>query len=124
MEKTFSSILGVGLMLLTLSGFTKSKKPKHLLCLMNVDTQHSALRLPLTMALLYAGSQQAPLKSTRAILSFVGAFYLAMGAAGVIDKSVSGALPSKLTNFDLVYHFGVGALALWLGGRSGRMMKQ
>jgi hypothetical protein len=91
---------------------------------MNVDTQHSMLRIPLTLALLYAGSQQTSLKDTRGILTFVGVFYLAVGAAGSIDRRLGGMLPSRLTGFDLVYHFGVGALALWLGGRSGRMMKQ
>lgn len=123
MEKVFSSILGVGLLVLTTSGLAKRKFPKRLLGLMNVDTQHSVLRVSLTSALLYAGSRQTPLKSTRAILSFVGVFYIAMGVVGSIDKKVGGTLPSKLTNFDVGYHLGVGALALWLGRRSGRMMK-
>jgi len=123
MERTFSSKLGVGLALLTFSGFVKSKTPKHLLGLMNVDTQHSMLRVPLTMALLYAGSNQSTLKNTRAILTGIGIFYFAIGAIGYKDKSVGGVLPSKLTNFDLIYHFGVGASALWLGSRSGRMVK-
>lgn len=123
MEKSFSSFLGTSLSLLTVSGFARRKVPKHLFGLMNVDTQHSALRLPLTLALLYAGSRQSSLKSTRAILSFVGLFYLAMGTAGYANRSVNGMLPSKLTKFDLAYHFGVGAVALWLGCRSGRMIK-
>jgi hypothetical protein len=125
MEKTFSFILSFGLAMLTLSGFTMQhkKRPKHLLGLMNVDRQHSVLRVPLTLSLLYAGSQRASLKDTRAILSFIGVFYLTMGVVGCFDRKVGGALPSKLTNFDLVYHFGTGALALWLGVRSGRMIK-
>lgn len=123
MEKTFASKFGAGLTILTLAGFTKSSRPKHLFGLMNVDTQHSLLRIPLTLALLHAASQQVPLRGTRAILSFIGGFYIAIGFVGMADKSAGGMLPSRLTNFDLVYHFGVGALALWLGGRSGRMMK-
>lgn len=122
MEKLFSIILGMGLSVLTASGFAKRTFPKHFLG-MNVDTQHSVLRVPLTLALLYAGSSQAPLKTTRAILSFVGVFYLAMGAVGSINKSVGGTLPSKMTNSDIGYHLGVGALAVWLGTRRGRMIK-
>lgn len=124
MEKLFSTMLGGGLSVLTISGFAIRKPPKHFLGLMNVDTQHSALRVPLTLALLYAGSKHAPLKATRRILSFVGVFYLAVGAIGSVDKSAGGTLPSRLTNFDIGYHFGVGAFALWLGSRSGRMVKQ
>lgn len=123
MEKKFSTFVGAGLVLLTFSGFIKDDRPKHLFGLMNVDEQHSLLRIPLTLALLYAGSSQSTLKDTRTILSAVGVFYIVMGAVGSIDRKVGGTLPSKLTNFDLVYHFVVGAFALWLGARSGRMLK-
>jgi hypothetical protein len=123
MERKFSLILGSGLALLALSGFVKQKKPKHLAGIMNVDTEHSVLRLPLSLLLLLASSVQTPLRKTRNVLSFVGLFYIAMGSVGLADKSVGGTLPSKQTNFDLAYHFGVGALVLWLGMRSGRMMK-
>lgn len=123
MEKLFSTTLGAGLTVLMFAGFVKNDKPKHFLGLMNVDTQHSVLRVPLTLALLYAGSSQSPLQNTRRVLSFIGLFYIAMGAIGSVDRKVGGTLPSKLTNFDLVYHFVVGAAALWLGSRSGRMMR-
>jgi hypothetical protein len=123
MEKRLSLFLASALAFLSVSGFVKRKKPKHLAGLMNVDTQHSVIRLPLTLALLSAGSSQASLRKTRAILSLVGAVYLVMGTAGLIDKRVGGLLPSKQTNFDLVYHFGVGMLVLWMGTRSGKMMK-
>lgn len=123
MEKNFSTMLGVGLALLMSAGFLKHEKPKRLLGLMNVDTQHSILRIPTTLALLYAGAHQTPLKNTRTILSFTGLLYLVIGTIGSVDKKAGGALPSKLTNFDLVYHFVVGASALWLGNRKGRMMK-
>lgn len=123
MEKLFSTMLGAVLAMLTLAGFVKHDEPKHLLGLMNIDTRHSMLRVPLTLALLYGGSSHSTLKRTRKILSFVGMFYLAVGAAGSIDKKVGCILPSKLTNFDLLYHFKVGSAALWLGSRSGRMMK-
>jgi hypothetical protein len=124
MEKTFSTMLGCGLALLTLAGFTKRKKPKYFLGLMNVDTQHSLLRIPLTASLLYAGSRQAPLTGTRQVLTFVGKFYLAVGLIGSADRSLGRLLPSKLTNFDIGYHFGVGTVALWQGKRSGRMMRR
>lgn len=124
MEKKFSTILGVGLALLMSAGFAKNEKPKHFLGLMNVDTQHSILRIPTTLALLYAGSRHASLKDTRSILTFAGLLYLAIGSIGEIDRRAGGALPSKLTGFDLVYHFVAGASALWLGKRSGRMMKE
>jgi hypothetical protein len=123
MEKVFSLGLGIALSALTMSGFAQRNPPKRFLGLMNVDTQHSVLRIPLTAALLYAASSKSTLKDTRSILTGVGVFYLAMGAVGTIDKSVGGTLPSRLTNFDIVYHFGVGGMALWLGSRSGRMMK-
>jgi hypothetical protein len=123
MEKNFSTMLGVGLAVLMSAGFVKSEKPKRLLHLMNVDAQHSVVRAPLTLLSLYGGSRHASLRETRAILSLIGLFYLAMSAAGCIDRKAGGILPSKLTNFDLLYHFTVGASALWLGSRSGRMMK-
>lgn len=123
MEKLFSLVLSFGLFILTASGFIKCKRPKHLFGLMNVDTQHSVIRVPLTLTLLYAGSNHTSLRSTRTILSSIGLFYLIVGATGCVDKKVGGLLPSKLTNFDIVYHFTVGISALWLGSRSGRMMK-
>ena len=123
MEKSFSTMLGVGLAVLMSAGFVKSEKPKRLLHLMNVDAQHSVLRMPLTLLSLYGGSRHASLKETRAILSLIGLFYLVMGATGCMDRKAGGILPSRLTNFDLLYHFAVGASALWLGSRSGRMMK-
>lgn len=124
MEKNFSTALGIGLALLMAAGFAKNKKPKHFLGLMNVDTQHSILRIPTTLASLYAGSRPTSLKDTRTILSLVGLLYLAIGTVGSMDRRAGGALPSKLTGFDLLYHFTVGASALWLGSRSGRMMKE
>lgn len=124
MEKNFSTILGAGLTLLMVAGFAKSEKPKHLLGLMNVDTRHSVLRIPTTLALLYASSHHTPLKSTRTVLSLTGLLYLVIGTIGSMDKKAGGLLPSRLTNFDLVYHFVVGASALWLGSRSGRMMQE
>lgn len=123
MEKKFSTALGLGLAVLMSAGFIKTKKPKHFLGLMNIDTQHSTLRVPVTAALLYAGSRRASLKDTRTILALTGLLYLAIGAIGTVDKKAGGTLPSKLTNFDLAYHFVVGVSALWLGRRSGRMMK-
>ena len=124
MEKNFAKILGAGLALLMSVGLLKSKKPKRLLGLMNIDTQHSILRMPTTLVLLYASSRHASLKDTRTILSLTGLLYLTIGAIGSIDRKAAGTLPSKLTDFDLVYHFVVGASALWLGSRSGRMMKE
>lgn len=120
MEKLFSLSLGITLGVLTLVGFIPGTK--HFLKLMNTDTSHSALRVPLTAALLYAGTQ-TDLRATRTILLGVGFFYIAIGTAGLIDKKVGGALPSGLTKFDVLYHLAVGAEALWFGGRPGRMMK-
>jgi hypothetical protein len=93
MEKRFSKMLGGGLAMLTLVGFILPTRRKRFLGLMNVDSTHSVL------------------------------FYIAMGTAGLSDRKVGGALPSGLTNFDIVYHFAVGGAAIWLGSRSGRMMK-
>ena len=124
MEKKFSIKLGLGLALLMVAGFAKSEKPKHLLGLMNVDTQHSVLRIPTTLALLYAGSRHASLKDTRTILSLTSVLYLIIGTIGSMDRKAGGMLPSKLTKFDLAYHFVTGTVALWLGRRSGRMMRE
>jgi hypothetical protein len=119
-EKFVSVKLGVTLVILTLAGFTNTR---HLFRLLNVDANHSYLRIPLTAALLYAGSPAARLKTTRQILLSVGVFYFAIGAIGSADRKVGGLLPSKLTNFDIFYHFAVGAGAVWLGARPGRMVK-
>lgn len=123
MEKKFSSTLAIGLTLLAASGLVMRKKPKHAAGLMNVDMQHSVLRLPLILLLTYGSSRPVSLRDTRTILAFVGLFYLVIGSAGTFDRRLDGMLPSKLTKFDLVYHFAVGAAALWLGRRNGRMMK-
>jgi hypothetical protein len=123
MEKRFSKMLGGGLAMLTLVGFILPTRRKRFLGLMNVDSTHSVLRVPLTAALLYAASERSDLKLTRSALLGTGLFYIAMGTAGLSDRKVGGALPSGLTNFDIVYHFAVGGAAIWLGSRSGRMMK-
>jgi hypothetical protein len=120
MEKMLSMNLGITLIFLTVAGFLTDTK--HLMKLMNIDTSHSILRIPLILALLYGGSK-ADLDMTRLILLGVGGFYLAMGTAGLVDKKVGGTLPSGLTKFDIFYHFVVGAEAVWLGARPGRMTK-
>jgi hypothetical protein len=121
MEKQMSLSLGCTLVLLTLAGYVLDKK--HLLRIMNIDESHSMMRTPLTLALLYAGTQ-AELKTTRKILLGVGLFYVCMGTAGLADKRVGGILPSGLTNFDIIYHFAVGGGAIWMGSRPGRMMRE
>lgn len=121
MEKQMSLSLGATLVLLTIAGFFL--KQRHLIKLMNIDSTHSMLRVPLTVALLYGGTT-TDLKTTRKILLAVGIFYVFMGASGKMGKKVGSLLPSGLTNFDIVYHFVVGAGAIWMGSRSGRMMKQ
>jgi hypothetical protein len=120
MEKLASMSFGLTLVLLVLAGFVLDNK--HLLKLMNVDVSHSILRIPLAVLLLYGGSK-ASLETTRMILLGVGIFYMIMGATGLADRKVGGALPSGLTDFDIAYHFVVGAGAIWLGARPGRMMK-
>jgi hypothetical protein len=123
MEKIFSKMLSRGLLTLTLAGFAPVRRPKRLFGLMNVDTSHSLLRVPLTLALLYGESKKSDLKITRTILAGIGIFYLAVGTAGTADKKIGGTLPSGLTGFDKFYHLIVGSVAFWLGTRSGRMLK-
>jgi hypothetical protein len=120
MEKPLSLSLGVTLAFLTLAGFVLDTK--QLMKLMNIDVSHSMLRVPLT-ALLLCGGTKTRLDTTRSILLGVGIFYVFMGSAGLADKKVFGLLPSRLTNFDIVYHFAVGAGAIWMGSRSGRMLR-
>jgi small-conductance mechanosensitive channel len=120
MEKGLSLTLGTTLSVLAIAGFVMPKK--HFVRLMNVDVNHSVLRVPLTLALLYAGTH-ADLKVTRKILCGIGVFYVCVGSAGLADKRVGGLLPSGLTSFDIVYHFAVGLGAIWMGNRPGRMLK-
>jgi hypothetical protein len=119
MEKPISLTLGTGLGLLALAGIIQ--KRKHLFGVMNVDTTHSIIRTPLASLLLWGA--RGNLKTTRRILFGTGLFYILIGIIGTQDKKVAGLLPSKLTRFDIVYHFAVGAAAIWLGTRRGRMMK-
>jgi hypothetical protein len=123
MEKATLNIIAKVLEVLIAAGFLQRKQPKRLLKMMNIDTSHSVIRVPLLLASLYGGSTKSDIKAARYMLTAVGAVYVAMGAAGAADKKVGGALPSRLTNFDIVYHFAVGGAALWLGTRAGRMMK-
>jgi hypothetical protein len=125
MEKLLSAFLGIFLVILALMGLGKTNSHRshaRAFGLMNVDKNHSILRIPLAAALLY-GSSQASVKDARGILSKVGIFYIGMGTAGLVDKRVGGLLPSGLSRFDIVYHFVVGVKALWMGGRPGRMLK-
>ncbi|GAC1373357.1 MAG: hypothetical protein NVSMB39_7730 [Candidatus Saccharimonadales bacterium] len=117
MEKQVSLTLGGVLAGLAVAGLTHDKKPKHAMDLMNVDPAHSFIRVPVVGALLYGGAPTTPAKVTRGILSGTGLLYLAIGAAGLFDRQVGGLLPSKLTNFDLVYHLAAGLGLLALGSR-------
>ena len=117
MEKQVSLSLAGILAGLAVAGFTHRNKPKHAMGVMNADTNHSLLRVPLTGALLYGGNPKTSPKLTRGILTGVGLLYLGIGAAGLFDRKVGGILPSKLTNFDLAYHFLVGLGMLALGSR-------
>src|SRR4051812_23852516 len=99
MERTFSRILGGGLAALTLAGFVLDRKPKRWLGVMNVDTGHSVLRVPLTIALLSGSTKRTRIKTVRRILTGVGGFYIVMGILGLADDDAGGVLPSKLTPF-------------------------
>ena len=120
MEKQVSLGLGITLSALAVAGFVQ--KEKHVIGLMNVDTNHSMIRIPVA-ALLFYGSQ-SNLKATRGVLTATGVIYLLIGAAGIVDRKVGGVLPSKLTGFDLVYHFAVGIPTLLLGLQTGRIIKR
>jgi hypothetical protein len=123
MEKQFSQFSSALLLLLTAIGFMIPGVKKRFLGLMNVDTTHSIIRTPLTLALLYGASDKSTVKATRSILLGMGIFYIGVGTAGLTNRKLYGLLPSGLTSFDLGYHFTVGVSAIWLGCRSGRMMK-
>lgn len=118
MEKSMAVILGMALTGLAAAGFVKHNK--HLLG-MNVDTNHSLIRTPVAATLLL--SEKGDVRTTRNVLTGTGIMYMAIGAIGLIDRKIGGLLPSKLTNFDFIYHFSVGAAALWMGLRPGRMVK-
>ncbi|MDN5275857.1 MAG: hypothetical protein JWN33_506 [Candidatus Saccharibacteria bacterium] len=119
MEKPMSSTLSLLLWVLAFLGFIKKKK--HVAGLMNIDTSHSIIRLPIA-SLLLLGSK-SDVKTARNILLGSGLIYVLIGTAGTINRKAFGLLPSKLTGFDLVYHFVVGAAAIYMGTRSGRMLK-
>lgn len=120
MEKSLSLFFAGLLSKLALAGLVK--RNKQLYGLMNIDENHSLIRLPVIALLSYAGTMGS-LSTARKILTCVGAIYLAIGGAGLIDKRVGGVLPSGLTKFDLPYHLVTGAFLVWMGMRPGRMMK-
>jgi hypothetical protein len=117
MEKQLSLSLAGIITALAVAGLTHRTKPKHLMGAMNVDTAHSLIRLPVLGALLYGGNPKTSSRVTRGILKGVGLMYLAIGTAGLFDRKAGGLLPSKLTNFDLAYHFAVGLGVLGLSSR-------
>ena len=119
MEKRVSFVLGATLAVLALAGFVKEKK--QVAGIMNVDIAHSALRVPVATALMLGAFSR--LGITRKILLDTGIIYFVIGMLGVLDKKVYGLLPSRLSRFDLVYHYTVGAFVTWLGVRPGRMMR-
>jgi hypothetical protein len=98
------------------------KEKKQVAGMMNVDTAHSAIRVPVATALILGAFSR--LSITRKILLDTGIVYLVIGMLGVLDKRVYGLLPSKLTRFDLVYHYIIGTLVTWLGIRPGRMIRK
>jgi hypothetical protein len=120
-EKYFSNMIGKLLLVLALYGALPGERTKRFLGLMNTDSQHSIIRIPTTLALLYAGKEESDLATTRTVLTAFGGLCVAIGSVGLVSKRVGGALPSGLTNFDIAYHFGLGFTALWLGRRPGRM---
>lgn len=121
MEKTVSGAIGSLLVFLASTGFIK--RHKHLMGLMNVDTNHSMLRIPISALMYYASSSASSLKNTRSLLLGGGLLYVLIGGAGLLDRRIKGFLPSGLTKFDYAYHFGTGAVMIYLGSRKGRMLK-
>jgi hypothetical protein len=118
MEKPYALTLSSLLSLLAAAGFIKNNKT---FIGMNVDKSHSLIRIPVT--LLTLASTRGTTASTRTALKGVGILYLLIGCAGLFNKRLGGVLPAGLTKFDYVYHFLSGALTLWMGSRSGRMLK-
>ena len=123
MEKLSLKLGAKLLMILAADGFIRKQSPKHFMGLMNTDVAHSIIRVPVVLAALMGSLPKNDVKTSRAVLTGVGVFYLVIGTVGLADRKLGGALPSKLTGFDIVYHFVAGAAALWLGTRPGRMMK-
>lgn len=123
MEKLSLKLGAKLLMILAVDGFVRKRQPKHFMGLMNTDVAHSIIRVPVVLAALMGSLPKHDIKTSRAVLTGVGVLYLAIGTAGLADRKLGGALPSRLTWFDIAYHFAAGAAALWLGTRPGRMMK-
>lgn len=118
MEKSYAIALSSLLSVLSVAGFIRDKNK---FMGMNVDKTHSLIRVPV-MILTLASTRKTTI-STRAALRGVGILYLLIGAAGLFNKRLGGILPSGLNRFDYVYHFMSGASTLWMGARSGRMLK-
>lgn len=89
----------------------------HLFGLMNVDMMLDLLRVVLVVALVYAAFVSRAASTVAGVLLFVGILYLAMGVAGLFDKTMMAMLPAGLTGFDVVFHLLLGVVATWAGLR-------
>ncbi|HEY5806045.1 MAG TPA: hypothetical protein VIS56_01500 [Candidatus Saccharimonadales bacterium] len=116
-QKRLAQILGVIAALLALLGFFVTDG--HLFKLMNADTALDILRVPLALALLYAGFSSNNANTIRDILMFTGVAYVTIAILGLLNSELWGLAPSGLTGFDVIFHLLAGILAI-ATARSGR----
>jgi hypothetical protein len=86
----------------------------HILGLLNVDFFVDVTYLLCAGACLFVGSTDSSTRAVRGVLLAVGAYLVALGALGQLDKTVWGLLPTGLTVLDFLLLFSTGGLALLL----------
>lgn len=109
-QKLLARIYGVLVAALALFGFFVAEG--HLFKLMNADTALDILRVPLALALLYAGFAARDNNFARGILLFTGILYVAMAVLGLINSTLWDLLPNGLTGFDILFHAATGVIAI------------
>ena len=117
-QRSLARIYGVLVAALAILGFFVTEG--HLFGLMNADGLLDILRVPLALALLYAGFSARNLATIRDILLFTGVTFVTLAILGLLNSTLWDLLPNGLTGFDIVFHLLAGALAIAIA-RSGRI---
>lgn len=110
MLKRLARIYGILLVILVIAGLSMERG--HFLKLMNVNITLDILRIALAILLLYAGFRSRNASFVRSVISATGILYIGIGLLGLINGTLWGLLPDGLTFFDVLFHLGLGVIAL------------
>lgn len=115
MQSSTAKIFGFLALGLGLVGLLAGEK--QLFDFLNVDIVLDITRLVLAALLLYAVYGARNSDTIRGSLVIFAMAYLGLGILGLIDRDVFGALPHKLSTFDIVFHLvaGLGVLGIAMG---------